>query len=50
MNVNQNKNEPISITKHDIMFSIMFEDKELQSNFEKYFKIQYVNTGYDFKA
>ena len=43
ININQNKNQPISINKNEIMFSMMFEDKKLQSDFEKYFKIQYVN-------
>ena len=43
INVNQDKNQPISINKNEIMFSMMFEDKKLQSDFEKYFKIQYVN-------
>ena len=32
------------------MFSMMFEDKKLQSDFEKYFKIQYVNLAWDFKT
>ena len=32
------------------MISFMFEDRKLQSDFEKYFKIQYVNHSYDYKA
>ena len=32
------------------MFSMMFEHKKLQSDFEKYFKIKYINYAWDYKT
>ena len=32
------------------MFSMMIENKKLQSDFEKYFRIQYINHAWDFRT
>ena len=45
---NQNRNKSIDITRQNIMFSLLFENKELQNNFHRYFTLKYGTIDYNF--